>query len=324
MQSFPQTKKFVVMADRRRRSSAFTLVELLVVIGIIALLISILLPALNRARQASQVTVCLSNMRQLAVAVAAYASSNKNTLPEAVMSNTTGRPGPLASSAPSGSPINYTSPAGTGTILVMPSIGEALQPYLGKGDAVWKCPNGNDSINLPADAYISEGPDPIAGFATGNRWQPNYYYMNTKWSIITGSFRPTVLFAGAAPIRPLIAGYPAGDWFVRNVAGLKTNQARSASGQTSSRIVVFVEWKSRFHTSTTKDVYALAAGEKYSYLGNFAYLDGHAETQRYKTLNGYMAQLHDPIRQKWYGVDFALRYPEYYSQDAFFRQAAGD
>jgi prepilin-type N-terminal cleavage/methylation domain-containing protein len=64
--------------SRRRR--AFTLVELLVVIGIIALLIAILLPALNKARENSRRIRCLSNMRQLTIAWLNYAQGNRGKL----------------------------------------------------------------------------------------------------------------------------------------------------------------------------------------------------------------------------------------------------
>jgi prepilin-type N-terminal cleavage/methylation domain-containing protein/prepilin-type processing-associated H-X9-DG protein len=63
------------------RTHAFTLVELLVVIGIIALLISILLPALNRARESANKIKCLSNMKQIMAAVMFYTTDNRGALP---------------------------------------------------------------------------------------------------------------------------------------------------------------------------------------------------------------------------------------------------
>ena len=83
--------------QRNDRPAAFTLVELLVVIGIIAVLIGILLPALGRAREAASKTACLSNMRQLTTGWIMYANDHKGHL---VFAETWKKDEPVSSGPP--------------------------------------------------------------------------------------------------------------------------------------------------------------------------------------------------------------------------------
>lgn len=78
--------------SRRENRGAFTLIELLVVIAIIALLISILIPSLRTARKQGQKAVCMSNMRQIGIAVRMYLPDNREWYPSTMEVTSTGFP----------------------------------------------------------------------------------------------------------------------------------------------------------------------------------------------------------------------------------------
>ncbi len=110
--------------NKRARRAAFTLVELLVVITIIAVLAALLMPALKGARDKAKQASCLSNVKQFMTATQMYGQDYRDTIPNATI-------GPwwqLYSGAPGG-----FHPGATG-------IHGLLDPYL-KSDAIWYCPS---------------------------------------------------------------------------------------------------------------------------------------------------------------------------------------
>lgn len=107
------------------RRSGFTLVELLVVIGIIALLISLLLPALNKARDSARMTACASNMRQVGQAFGMYQSEHKQVLPAGYVHY------------PDGGSVAGAS----WDVMVQPYVGQAHQTTAAVKVPVMLCPN---------------------------------------------------------------------------------------------------------------------------------------------------------------------------------------
>ena len=194
------------MTYSKQRTRGFTLVELLVVIGIIALLISILLPSLNRAREAARVILCTSNTRQLTMAAIMFQQDHHGFLP------------PSSDNAfaaihdPSHTNFSYRLNAGVGALQDWAS---ALLPYMGDRSVTdfQKAPPDKSKVfRCPSDVWMD---DPQPGHKLYNNvtngvnggYQAISYGYNADISCLLNS-AGTGVFANDANVMSVYAGPP--------------------------------------------------------------------------------------------------------------------
>ena len=138
--------------DRKPNSSAFTLLELLVVIAIIAILAALLLPALISTKQNAQRTACLNNFKQLAIAWTIYNGDNGGKIPSCVPFYTRGIGNAGAWVLGVSCPSNWANPFGEVTAGVLDAtnqqaISRGVLFADSKAAGIYRCPADQRSIN---------------------------------------------------------------------------------------------------------------------------------------------------------------------------------
>jgi prepilin-type N-terminal cleavage/methylation domain-containing protein/prepilin-type processing-associated H-X9-DG protein len=315
----------------RPRHAAFTLVELLVVIGIIALLVAMLLPSLQGARRQAAVVQCASNMRQIATSLIMYIDAHKGKFPP-------------VSALDSSTIIKEAYPRGwwwpnelvRGNFIKAPSVyrgpGATTSQKRFNSSNVFRCPEGVEQEYLPT---ASNGAATYPTDALNNRFHwfndttatitvdgiqiPSWYALNARGAVslvdnarTRSSLNPTAIPAMGNRVSPFVS-------FLSNVSTADVHDPawdrKMSNVRKAAELVMVIE------SATNNWDFRQAAYPQLPRMGarhgkktadgknawtNFAFFDGHVALYPTADFQGPIVNGLSPLQQMYSGTIFYL------------------